>query len=124
MTTKRVPPEKSDAPSASVDWLPPQPDRNSTGWRMRLVVTDKGKSKALLANAIIALRHAPEWEGVLGFNEFSLDTVVLKNTPWAAAAGLRWTDQEDRLTADWLQHNGIEVGLEISTSCGSSPKEK
>jgi len=81
---------------------------------MRLVVTDNGKPKALLANAIIALTYAPEWEGVLGFNEFSLDTVALKNTPWAAAAGLRWTDQEDRLTADWLQHNGIEVGLEIA----------
>ena len=83
-------------------------------WRKRLVVTAKGKPKALLANAIIALKYAPEWDGVLGFNEFSLDTVVLKGTPWGADVGLRWTDQEDRLTTDWLQHNGIEVGLEIA----------
>jgi predicted P-loop ATPase len=38
----------------------------------------------------------------------------LNTTPWGASAGLRWTDDEDRLTADWLQHNGIEVGLEIA----------
>jgi hypothetical protein len=58
-------------------------------WRKRLVVTDKGKPRALLANAIIVLKDAPEWDGVLGFNEFSLDTVVLKSTPWGADVGLR-----------------------------------
>ena len=32
-------------------------------------------------NAIAAFRHAPEWGGVLAFNEFGLGTVVLKPAP-------------------------------------------
>jgi hypothetical protein len=57
--------------ASDAEWLPPEPDNISSGWRNRLIVTDKLKAKALLANAITALRYAPEWEGVLGFNEFS-----------------------------------------------------
>jgi predicted P-loop ATPase len=84
------------------------------GWRSRLMVTGDGKPRALLANAITALQYAPEWEGVLGFNEFSLGVVMLKSAPWGGKAATAWTDQEDRLTADWLQHQGILVGVEIA----------
>jgi predicted P-loop ATPase len=30
------------------------------------------------------------------------------------SAGTEWTDHEDRLTADWLQHHGIYVSVEIA----------
>jgi hypothetical protein len=39
----------------------------------------------VLANAIAAFRHAPEWGGVLAFNEFAFGTVALKPTPWGIA---------------------------------------
>ncbi len=69
----------------------------------------------LLANAITAFRLAPDWHGVLGFNEFSMTTVTLTSPPWGSAvAGSEWTDHEDRLAADWLQHNDIYVSVEIA----------
>jgi predicted P-loop ATPase len=84
------------------------------GWRSRLIVTTDGKPRPLLANAIVALRHSPEFQGVLGFNAFSLGVAILKPTPWGDKAGTAWTDQQDRLTADLLQHQGILVGVEIA----------
>ena len=83
-------------------------------WRALLLMNRDLKPKAILANAITALREAPEWAGVLAFNEFSLGTVALKSAPWAGAAGSEWTDHEDRLTANWLQHEGICVSVEIA----------
>ncbi len=71
--------------------------------------------RAVLANAITALRLAPEWEGVLGFNEFSLATVALKGPPWPGGrGGCDWTDHEDRLTADWMQHHNICVSVDVA----------
>jgi hypothetical protein len=86
-----------------------------TDWRCQLLLNDKRAPKALLANAITALRLAPEWSGVLAFNEFSLVTVALKRLPWEnCEGGTEWTDQEDRLTANWLQHQGILVSVDVA----------
>lgn len=81
-------------------------------WRANLISNKDGNPRALLANAITALREAPEWSGVIAFDEFSLRTVALKPTPWGTAT--EWTDHEDRLTTDWLQHNGIFVSVEVA----------
>jgi len=83
-------------------------------WRAALIVNDHGGPRPLLANAIMALREAPEWAGVLAFNEFSVGTTALKPPPWIGATPGEWTDQEDRLTANWLQHAGIFVSVEIA----------
>jgi 5S rRNA maturation endonuclease (ribonuclease M5) len=84
-------------------------------WHRDLLTNEKGVPKALLANAITALQVAPEWASVLGFNEFSLVTLALKAPPWQSGiAGNEWTDHEDRLTADWLQHQGILVTVEVA----------
>jgi predicted P-loop ATPase len=82
-------------------------------WREMLLTSDKGKALAVLANAIVALRWAPEWVGVLAHNEFSLGTVTRKAPPFGQVMG-EWTDQEDRQTANWLQHSGILVSVEIA----------
>lgn len=82
-------------------------------WRGNLLISSQGKLLAVLANAIIALRHAPEWQGVLAYNEFSSATVSLKPTPWGSPPG-PWTDHEDRLAANWLQHAGIMVGIDVT----------
>jgi predicted P-loop ATPase len=74
-----------------------------------------GAVKPILANGITALRGAPDFEGVLGFNEFSLGSMMLKPAPWdGAQANGEWTDQEDRLTTDWLQHQGIYISVETT----------
>jgi putative DNA primase/helicase len=67
-----------------------------------------------LANACTALRYAPEWDGALGYNEFALAIATMHDTPWGGHALQDWTNHDDRLTAEWLQHNGIFVSLEVA----------
>jgi hypothetical protein len=69
----------------------------------------QGNIYPVLANAITALRHSPDWQGVLAFNEFFLTPMTIKPCPWGAA--LNWSDHEDRLTAEWLQRKGILVDV-------------
>ena len=60
----------------------------------------EGRILPVLANAIAAFRHAPEWGGVLAFNEFGFGTVTLQATPWGVVPKGEWTDHEDRLAAE------------------------
>jgi predicted P-loop ATPase len=76
-------------------------------WRDELIHSDKGKILGILANAIAALRSAPEWCGALAFDDFSFCVTATRSTPWGR--GGTWTEQDDRLLADWLQHRGIRV---------------
>jgi len=73
-----------------------------------LIVSDKGKPLAVLANGITALRGAPEWCGGLAFDEFSLCVTAMRPTPWGYLG--KWDEQCDRLLANWLQHHGIRLG--------------
>src|SRR5262249_12366479 len=86
----------------------------SAAWRDHLILNREGSPKPILANAITALREAPEWVGVLAFNEFSVITAMLSSPPWGAVAGSAWTDHEDRLATNWLQHQGICVSVEVA----------
>ena len=74
---------------------------------------NNGEPKALLANAIAAFRHAPEWDGVLGYDEFAMRTMALKPVPWAQSAPANWTTNEDLMATEWLQHAGVHVSLDI-----------
>jgi hypothetical protein len=58
-----------------------------SGWRAVLLLSRKNAPKPLLANALIALRHAPEWEGVLAYDEFALVTMQLKQYVRICAPG-------------------------------------
>ena len=88
-----------DPPAASI----------AEGWRARLIKSDRGKQLPVVANALIALRQAPEWEGVLHFNESSLNTIAKKRPPWddQRPVPFTWTDEDDIRTAAWMQHQGI-----------------
>jgi len=76
--------------------------------------TTEGRILPILANAIAAFRHAPEWGGVLAFDEFAFGTVVLKPAPWGVVGKGEWTDHEDRLAAEWLQRQGILVSVDVA----------
>jgi hypothetical protein len=86
------------------DLLRARPSMNATEGRILLV----------LANAIAAFRHAPEWGGVRASYEFGLGIVVLQPTPWGVVPKGEWTDHEDRLAADWLQRQGILVSVKVA----------
>ena len=81
------------------------------------VSSDKNDNSILpiLANAITALRLAPEWQGLLAYDEFRCNVVALKLPPWSALPQNEWTDQEDRLTAEWLQRHRILVSVETAS---------
>ena len=95
-------------------------DFASSAWKKDLLRskppmnTTEGRILPVLANAIAAFRHAPEWGGVLAFNEFGFGTVVLKPAPWGVVPKGEWTDHEDRLAAEWLQRQGVLVSVEVA----------
>jgi predicted P-loop ATPase len=82
----------------------------SNDWCDRLIMTYKtngdSSPKACLANAITALRFSPEMSGKFWLNEFSLGVERVD--------GGEWTDHDDRLATEWLQHNEILVPVEIA----------
>jgi len=88
-------------------------DFTSATWRRDLLRskppmnTTEGRILPVLANAMAAFRHAPEWGGVLAFNEFGCGTVVLKPGPWGIVPKGEWTDYEDR-------RQGILVSVEVA----------
>ena len=95
-------------------------DCSGFDWRNELLrskpstIHPQGTILPVLASAIAALRHAPEWEGVLGYDEFACNAVMLGPPPWGGVSGRQWTDHEDRLTAEWLQRHGILVSVDIA----------
>jgi predicted P-loop ATPase len=92
-----------------------QPTKVEAGaeWRGRLLRNESGSIKPLLANAIACLRGSPVWQGVHAFDEFAVTTVTLKPTPWNAEPHA-WSDTEDILLAEWLQHEGILISRELA----------
>jgi predicted P-loop ATPase len=89
----------------------------SASWRDALLLNLNGTVKPVLANAIIALRSAPEWAGVLGYNEFAHFTVLQRPPPWMepdAATPADWAPNDDILTTDWLHHQGIFISSDVT----------
>jgi predicted P-loop ATPase len=91
--------------------------RRSDKWREKLIVNGQGAPKPVVANAITALRLAPEWQAVLRFDEFALVTRVQHSPPWegSALANRTWTPIDDLRLTDWLQHQNILVGLDVAS---------
>jgi predicted P-loop ATPase len=95
-------------------------DFASSAWKKDLLRskppmnTAEGRILPVLANAIAAFRHAPEWGGVLAFNEFGCGMVVLRPAPWGIVPKGEWTDHEDRLAAEWLQRQGVLVSVDVA----------
>jgi predicted P-loop ATPase len=91
---------------------------SNEAWRNLLILTATGKPRPLLANAIIALREAPVWHGVLAYNEFRRETVIESCPPWDAQVAnwvsRPWTDHDDLLATDWLQKAEISVQSKIT----------
>jgi len=105
---------------ARPDWLPDlanaEPESIAAGWKARLLSGSRGKFLANVANALVALRHAPEWRGVLSFNESTLSVIAKAPPPFELPSPVpfAWADDHDVRTAAWLQYNGIGVSKEIA----------
>ncbi|MQU26956.1 hypothetical protein GHO29_10705 [Pseudomonas helleri] len=99
--TKSQPPKPARRASHSSPFLEP-----ATDWKSCLRRTEDNILRAELTNAYLILKHAPEWQGVLAFNEFSSRIEKLKE-PWFSAA--RWVvagcrcEQNSGVVADGLE---------------------
>jgi predicted P-loop ATPase len=91
---------------------------SSVAWNAGLLRNRDGKVLPVLANAIHALRNAPEWDGVLWHDEFATRTVARRPPPWVMStapwADTGWSDRDDYLVTEWLQRHGIRVPASIS----------
>lgn len=97
-------------------------------WKSKLLLTPTHLPKALLANAMTALREAPEWQGVLAHDEFARTNMVMAPPPWRRAsndwAPAPWTDRDDALATEWLHYQkiGVSVG-DVTRAADAIAKE-
>jgi predicted P-loop ATPase len=102
---------------AASEWTP-APVAAASQWQKGLLRNGEGKVLPVLASAIHALRHAPEWDGVLWHDEFATRTIARKPLPWIADTGpwcdTSWSDRDDYLVTEWLQRNGVRVPASIA----------
>jgi hypothetical protein len=85
-----------------------------------LILGREGTPKACLANCLMILRQSPEWRGVLAYNEFSLYVTSKKSAPWQKTGGANWTDNDDTLLCEWLQHRGIIVKTHVASEAAQT----
>ena len=89
-------------------------------WRVHLLASKtEQQPRPMLANALLALREAPEWHGVIGFDDFVLTIMMLRPPPWQRVGfdgPRRWHDNDDILTAEWMQRQGIAVNERVAGS--------
>ena len=72
-----------------------------------------GELTGCLANVHDILKHDPEWQGVIAYNEFSLRTVKRKPAPSGGDAS-DWGDADDTRAAMWLTRKyGITPSSDI-----------
>lgn len=115
----------SPSPMGTPDWLADLGPQTSSpneplveagvDWRDRLIRGRGGSPTACLQNALVALRHAPEWQGVLHFDESALHVVAKAAPPWDSRdAPFPWRDDDDVRAAAWMQRQSIMVSKEVA----------
>jgi hypothetical protein len=106
---------------ARIDIETPSAAGSKTDFLPGMILSKDGETpRPLLANVITVLRSHVQWRGVLAYNEFSLYAVTGKPTPWQEAPGENWTDRDDSLLADWLQHFGLLVNSKIAAEAAQT----
>ncbi|MFA6015883.1 MAG: virulence-associated E family protein [Gallionellaceae bacterium] len=77
-----------------------EPELAPTGaaWELRLL-RKNGELIACLANVHDILANAPEWQGVIAFNQFEMRVVKLKPPPYHGGTTGEWDSTDDTCTA-------------------------
>ena len=110
-----IPVSESELPAAAAAACMANPPSISNAWKARLIKNQRGKPAACLENALVALRHATEWQSVLQFNESSLQVIAKSRPPWdSRAVPFAWRDDDDVNAAAWMQRQSIMVGQQVT----------
>jgi predicted P-loop ATPase len=98
---------------AAGDWVPDASESAAVAdWKARLIPGKNGPA-ACLANAITCLRTHPAWVAVLAWDSFAQVVMILRDSPFGGEPR-RVTDHEERLAANWLQHQGVLVSPDVA----------
>jgi len=88
-----------------ISFIPPPGD-----WRKDLLCYDGSlKPRPNTANACHALTHAPEWTGVLGYDEFQDRILIGEAPPWGGAGNRAWTVADETATDSWFCAQGMDM---------------
>lgn len=105
------------SPKSALSVVVSDPKLAAAHWKNKLLRSGKaGPPLKVLANALVPLRHAAEWQGVLRYDALALRVETSLPPPWVREIPVGgwvphpWTDQDDLLCAEWLQRQGIMVG--------------
>jgi predicted P-loop ATPase len=96
-------------------------------WTSDLKLDDNGGVRPLLHNLILFLRHHRQWQGVLGFNEFTYRVVIRQRPPWGEEApDAEWNDHHETLVRRWFQTEDIypnlgDVGRAVLAAARANP---
>lgn len=71
-------------------------------WEQRLRRTERGALKPDLDNVIEILTHSEQWQGVLGYEEFSQRVRKLKVPPFDGGMDGEWIEHDDVLLTYWF----------------------
>lgn len=85
----------------------------TTGWRALLDRPESGAARSHVLNVLIAFRNAPEWDGVLGYNDFTGEITVCAPPPYSPLRHRPWRDTDDTNTAAWMQQHGLNVAPSV-----------
>lgn len=80
-------------------------------WKSQLLLSEKGKILPCLENITLFLENSPEWDGVLGYNEFTAGYTILLPAPAPVSAkpGAEIEDQFDTEVTRWIEQRGLMV---------------
>lgn len=80
-------------------------------WRHHLIMGGKEADTPIkcVANCVVPFRHAPEWVGVLRWDEMAQTIRCARPTPWGEHP-TEWTDHHDTKAAEWLDRTGLHYG--------------
>ncbi|NHQ83184.1 hypothetical protein HA051_16590 [Chromobacterium vaccinii] len=75
---------------------------DDANWLDRLKTNKDGEYVNALLNVLEILKNDSEWEGVLGFNEFTQAPVKLDKPPYDLADPGEWTDDDTNMATAWM----------------------
>jgi hypothetical protein len=89
-----------------------------------ILKNEEGRPCTVLANAMAALRLAPEFKGTVGYDKLRSQAMAMKPLPWdpSITTPREWRDNDDTMLAEWLQVEAINVNSGVAAeACRRSP---
>jgi putative DNA primase/helicase len=82
-------------------------------WKIGLILNRHGMPLGNLRNVLHALHNAPEWNGVLAYDEFAERVITRRPPPWSDRTIEQWADDHDTRACVWFQDQGIPVTVGV-----------